>query len=187
MPANVIGSFGPTWNRSPRSNRVAGIAATSPSPRPSPTRAQVLPDDHADDLALSRAERHADAEFPRALRDRIRDDAVDAERGEQQCRARENAHRHGRQPRPRDRFREYFIERPHGRHRQQRVDLIDHADRGRVRAAPDRPSSSPRTSSCRRRTAVTTGTRSDESRRPASSTSRHRRRRRSRAACRCRD
>ena len=46
-----------------------------------------LPDDHPQHVASLSAERHADADFLRPLRDRIADDAVNADRGEQRARA----------------------------------------------------------------------------------------------------
>ena len=41
-----------------------------------------LPDDQSDDGPAARAERHANADLPRALRDQVRQHAEDADRGE---------------------------------------------------------------------------------------------------------
>ena len=73
---------------------------------------QSLPDDHAQHVAALRAERHPDADFLRALRHAVGDDAVDADGREQQRRAGENAEQQHRQTPLGDRARDDLVHRP---------------------------------------------------------------------------
>ena len=51
--------------------------------------------DHPKDICWLRAERHSQADFPRALRDQIRQDAEDSRGGKQQCNGGEGAEQEG--------------------------------------------------------------------------------------------
>ena len=82
---NVIGSFGVMPTSSVPMSRVSQTAAISPTAVPAtptvrPSRSTITSTEPP-----GGAERHSQADFMRALRDRIRDDAVDAERGEAEC------------------------------------------------------------------------------------------------------
>ena len=62
-------------------------------------RLEVLDEDQREDVAARGAERHPDADFVRALADRVRGDAVDADGREQQRDHREPGQQHGAKPR----------------------------------------------------------------------------------------
>ena len=64
--------------------RVAAQAAVTPSARPPCQKPHPVADDDADDVAAGRAERDANANLAEALGDVVRNDAVDADRGERE-------------------------------------------------------------------------------------------------------
>ena len=74
-----------------RRTRVAKNAAIVPRTTPDSASAEPFTDDGAENPLARRAKRHADAELTRALRDRVRDQPVDAGRGQQQADDREDA------------------------------------------------------------------------------------------------
>ena len=78
-------------------------------------------------LARRGAERHPDAQLARALRHRVGDEAVDADRGEQQRERCERREQYGLGPLGRGGFAAHLVERPELGERQLRVDVLDRA------------------------------------------------------------
>ena len=62
----------------------------------------ALPDDEGEDVRASRAQGHADADLPAPLRDGVAEQAVDAERGEEEREGRERPDEDGVEARLRD-------------------------------------------------------------------------------------
>jgi hypothetical protein len=94
--ASVAGSAGRTPYSKPAMNRVSARAATRPPAKTDRGQPHTLAQDQSDDLAGGRSQGDADAEFMGAPGHRIRHDAVDSDRGQQQGGRREDdEHQHG--------------------------------------------------------------------------------------------
>ncbi len=120
--SNVSGSRGPTSNNWFCSNRV--VASAPPTPTTSPAITGFSPCTLII-LITSRvrgAERHAHADFARALRHQPRDHAVDAQRREHQAGGRQQRHQHRVEARLRHDAVETFIHRADREHGQAAVE-----------------------------------------------------------------
>ncbi len=83
IPPKVSGSAAPTPKSRLFSNRVAANAPSTPTTDADRDERHRLPDDEAEDGGLRRAQRHANADLVRALRDRVSHHAVNPDRGEE--------------------------------------------------------------------------------------------------------
>ena len=81
--ANALGSSAETSNSRLCVTRVSPTALATPTPRPMPIGASACRTTIDSTSFELRAERHADTDLAALLRDRVRDDAVEPERGEQ--------------------------------------------------------------------------------------------------------
>ena len=96
--ANAHGSSADTSNSRLCVTRVSADRAGDADAKADADRRQRVAHDHRQHVVRARAERHADADLAALLRDRVRDDAVQAERGEQRgdarrrCRSARPAH-----------------------------------------------------------------------------------------------
>ena len=97
-------------------------AAARPIATPTTGQRQAVADEHAGDRLGLRAERDADADLARALRDGVGNHAVDPRHAEQQRHAAGDAEHHQRERRPRQRRVVDLLQRAHARQRQVRID-----------------------------------------------------------------
>ena len=88
---NAVGSSADTSNSRLVVTRVSAAAPASPMTRPAAIITMTLRTISAKHVIRARAERHADADLATLLMHRVRDDAVEAERGEQRRHRREDA------------------------------------------------------------------------------------------------
>ena len=97
-PASVSGSCGDTPVSWVAISRVAPKLATSPIAAPTAIRRKPHHRHHPQHVAAARSERHADADLTRLPRDRVSDDAVNADRHEHQPDRCEHAEQHETEP-----------------------------------------------------------------------------------------
>ena len=134
--AIVAGSVGLTLKSSVPSTRERSSAPTIPTTRPMPVSLAPCRRIRPSTLERRRAERHADADLAVPLRDAVRQDAVGADRREQQRERREHAEELRDEPRPSHRLPEHVAHRPELHHRKRRVGLahdLPEARRERVK------------------------------------------------------
>ena len=90
METKVTGSHAPTPNSMLLSNRVAANAPMRPNTETDRDQGHSLSDNKPKDVRLGRAQSHADPDFVGTLSHRVRHHAVNADRGENKCRASED-------------------------------------------------------------------------------------------------
>ena len=98
--ASVQGSRAETWNSMASSSRAANSDPMTPSAAPGHGPARGVPEHQPGDRAGCRAQRHAYADFRRALRYQERDDAIEANGRQQQAHGGEQAQQPGVEARP---------------------------------------------------------------------------------------
>ena len=114
-----------------------------PTPIPASTSSRLRPITIPKHVARLRAERHANADLTRPLRDRVRDDTVESERGQQQRQRRKSPGHRQEHARPRNRFGNHIVHHADGDgsvflHRaDDRADLVHRGQRIACRADDD--------------------------------------------------
>ena len=109
--AKVSGSVALTSNSRPRISRAPASAMTEPSADAGNRQPAAFADHHAHHVRRLRADRHAHADLVRALRDRIGDDAVDADGCQRERQAAEQREEQHVEPPIRCRIRQHLIHR----------------------------------------------------------------------------
>ena len=120
-PVSVAGSVGLTLNSCACSSRVRPNDAARPATSPMIVSRSPCAEDHPEHAAARRAERHVDPDLLRPLADRVRQDAVGADRRERQREAGEDRQQLREETRPRRRVSEHLVHRPHLDDRQRRI------------------------------------------------------------------